>query len=238
MIAAAGMFYGYRKLACDGSVTQVYVLAAGATGRSPLSLQYSAPGDELFILYPYERVPEYLEGLRAGNHVPAVDNEGRGAVDAAAVRFVGDRGESAAEPALVKRLLEPGRIDPRRQGCFPHGFPGADIAGPGKVPVENSLVIGLERAAFFGEFARFERQARIGQNPNVAKRDAVPLAGPAQVPVQAVPVDVGQTHLEQHALRRGLRVYFKGEPLVNNREFFFQLVDNALADIAEWSYII
>lgn len=49
---------------------------------------------------------------------------------------------------------------------------------------------------------------------------------------------MGQAYGQEYALGRGFRVYFKGEPFIFNGELFFQLVDNALADIAEGSYIV
>ena len=49
---------------------------------------------------------------------------------------------------------------------------------------------------------------------------------------------MGKAHGQQYAFRGRLGMNFKGEPLILNGKFFFQLVDNALADIAEGSYIV
>ena len=49
---------------------------------------------------------------------------------------------------------------------------------------------------------------------------------------------MGKAHGQQYAFRGRLGMNFKGEPFILNGEFFFQLVDNALADIAEGSYIV
>jgi hypothetical protein len=49
---------------------------------------------------------------------------------------------------------------------------------------------------------------------------------------------MGQAHGQQHAFGRRLGMNFKGEPFILDGEFFFQLVDNALADIAEGSYVV
>ncbi len=49
---------------------------------------------------------------------------------------------------------------------------------------------------------------------------------------------MGKAYGKQHALGRRFGVDFKGKPFILDRKFFFQLVDNALADIAEGSYIV
>ena len=49
---------------------------------------------------------------------------------------------------------------------------------------------------------------------------------------------MGKAHGKQYAFRRRLGMNFKGEPFILNGEFFFQCVDNALADIAEGSYVV
>ena len=49
---------------------------------------------------------------------------------------------------------------------------------------------------------------------------------------------MGKAHAQQYAFRGRLGMNFKGEPFILDGKFFFQLVDNALADIAEGSYIV
>jgi hypothetical protein len=49
---------------------------------------------------------------------------------------------------------------------------------------------------------------------------------------------MGKAHGKQYAFRRRFGMNFKGQPFILNGEFFFQLVDNALADIAEGSYVV
>jgi len=49
---------------------------------------------------------------------------------------------------------------------------------------------------------------------------------------------MGKAHGQQYAFRGRLWMNFKGEPFILDGKFFFQLVDNALADIAEGSDII
>ncbi len=108
---------------------------------------------QALIAGPDQRIAENLKRLGANKGIPVIDDEGRRAADAAAVRLVGHCRKPLQVAALIKGFSKLRRVEPRSLCRLSHDLPVADVAGLREIHIEDSFVVGLELFAVAGELA-------------------------------------------------------------------------------------
>ena len=181
---------------------------------------------------------ERIRGLRAADRSVALDHE----------RWCGGKSicpghtcgglKTGQVGASLKRPIQRRRIESHAPGQFQNHRSITDVPAFREKRPENSFVVGLIPAMFFGEFATLHRQTGIAHQRLRAEADAHFPSARVELREEGFRIHAREIVLPEDTLGWRVGMDFKRQPFIADRGFAFQGFDNTFADIAERSDIV